>query len=87
MDFTCELDDANIKIPENFVSVMPDKTLEPNTDSALLARSSFVPFSLEKARTMWEINSTPMPMLYNNQFRQHLQSQLRRALSIDTNHN
>lgn len=60
---TCDVDDANIKMPENLVNVMPDKTLEPNTDSALLARASFVPTALLNARTMCEMNSTPMPML------------------------
>lgn len=63
-ELTCEVDVANIKIPENFVSVMPDKTLDPSTDNALLKRSSFVPDSLQNARTMCEMNSTPMPMLW-----------------------
>lgn len=61
--FTWEVDDANTKIPENLVSAMPDKTLEPITDRALPARFSFVPDALENARTMCEINSTPMPIL------------------------
>lgn len=64
MWFTCDVEKANTKIPKNFVNVMPERTLEPNTDRALLARSSFVPHSVQNARTMCEINSTPMPMLW-----------------------
>lgn len=44
---TCDLANASTKMPENLVSVMPEKTLLPIFASASLARTSFVPFALQ----------------------------------------
>lgn len=49
-------------MPANLVRVMPDKTLLPVLVKAKAARSKFVPAHCVYALTMWEINSTPIPM-------------------------
>lgn len=59
---TCDLANAKTIIPQNFVNVMPDRTLLPILESASLARSSFVPVALQYARTMCDTNSTPIPI-------------------------
>lgn len=51
-------------MPENLVSVMPDKTLLPILLRASLDRSSYEPSALQNARTICDTNSTPIPMHY-----------------------
>lgn len=61
IQLTCDLANANTETPNTFVSVMPDKTLLPTFEIAILARSSLFPDALQYARTMCETNSTPRP--------------------------
>lgn len=59
---TCDLAKARTNIPENFVKVIPDNTLLPKFTKASVALDSFVPVALVNARTICEINSTPIPI-------------------------
>lgn len=53
-----------MRMPENLVSVIPDKTLEPILLNASLDRSWYVPSALQNARTICDTNSTPIPIHY-----------------------
>lgn len=61
---TWDLANAKIKMPENLVNVIPERTLLPIFEIASLARSSFEPSALQNARTICDTNSTPIPMHY-----------------------